>query len=216
MKALFVAVSAVALMASAPAFASNNHPNRTFVNQATENNLSQIQLGRFAIQKATKPDIKEFGRWVASDATVLNKALVSLHKLDGITPHPTTTGVLVTQPVTIAKGKKFDKQFLQEIADTSAKNMTMYRQVAGNTTSYRSHNNNNHYKASLRFYAADAMPMLQAHLIEARRLLKREGVTAAVPPATAAAPAAGAPAAGTTVPPAGTGASAAGGMGQAH
>jgi hypothetical protein len=41
-----------------------------------------------------------------------------------------------------------------------------------------------YYKPSLRYYAIDALPMLRAHLIEARRLLKHEGVSAKVPPVT--------------------------------
>lgn len=174
MKTLLAAVSAFALLASAPAFAQNNNPNRTFVDQAAASNTNQIKLGNLAAQRSTSPAVREFGRWVASDATVLNKTLTSLHKLDGITPNPAVaTGSTIVVMGSLNQ-RRFDEEFLRSVADVTVKDISLYRTVGAT-----GNNNNGNYKPSLRYYAADAMPMLHAHLVEAHRLMHLANVAGA-------------------------------------
>jgi predicted outer membrane protein len=175
MKTLLAAVSAFALLASAPAFAQNNNPNRTFVDQAAASNTNQIKLGDLAAQRSTSPAVREFGRWIASDATVLNKTLTSLHRLDGITPNPAVaTGSAIVVMGSLNQ-KRFDEEFLRSVANVSAKDIALYKTVGATGNN----NNNGNYKPSLRYYAADAMPMLRAHLVEAHRLMHLANVAGA-------------------------------------
>ena len=177
MKTLLAAVSAFALLASAPAFAqNNNNPNRTFVDQAAASNTNQIKLGNLAAQRSTSPAVREFGRWIASDAAVLNKTLTSLHKLDGITPNPAVATGNTIVVMGALNQKRFDEEFMRSVADVTAKDISLYKAVG---ITANNNNNNGNYKPSLRYYAADAMPMLRAHLVEAHRLMHLANVAGA-------------------------------------
>lgn len=190
MKKLLIATAAIALLASAPAFANNctpgnnnnngnNNAGQRFVNQAANHNLANIRLGELAAQKASKPEVKEFGRWIAADGRTLNKTLVSLCQLENFYPRPeeSTGSTMLKAELNSAKNKKFDQQFLKSVEDISASSIRMYRNEANN-------NNNNGNAPALHYYARDAMPILQAHLVEAQRLQGKKITPAAALPAT--------------------------------
>lgn len=176
MKGLLAAVSVVALLAAAPAWAQNTaHPSsqslgsqdKTFMTKAGAGNLAEAELGKLALRKAATPAVKEFGRWMMTDHTLANKRLVAIGQAIGHPLHP-----MLTQPDISLKnkleglsGRRFDTQYMQAMVKDHKKDIKAFQMEAqdGQTT-------------ALKTYAHTMLPVLKEHLAEAEQLTGGGGV----------------------------------------
>lgn len=125
MKGLLTAVSAGALLVAAPAWAQNtatesrtlSQQDKTFIQAAGAGNLAEAEMGRLAEQKATRPAIKEFGRWMATDHGFANKWLAAILREEHENFQPTLTAEQseMKRKLEGLSGAQFDQYYVQHM-----------------------------------------------------------------------------------------------------
>jgi putative membrane protein len=209
MKSLFAAVSAIALLAGAPAWAQNpahsqrlerhrarnnpaspqnaeniralNDQDRTFAKQAGGGNLAEVKLGQLAMEKAANPAIKEFGRWMMTDHGFANVRLTAITKRIGMTNF---------QPKLNAQDRHMQQKLRGLSGEQFDRQYTqmMVRDHKETIPKFRKEEQDGQNRL-LRAYAHNLLPVLRQHLAEAEQLAGTSGVaagTSAPPAATSA------------------------------
>jgi putative membrane protein len=178
MKGLLAAVSVSALLAAAPAWAQNtttgnrslSQQDRTFIHEVGAGNLAEVELGQLAEQKATRPAIKEFGRWMYTDHELMgNKWLAAILQDERESFQPTLTAeqTQLKQKLEGLSGTQFDQQYVQHMLQDHVKTVPVFEKEAK-----EGHN------PAIRAYAQDMTPVLEQHLAEVRELAVTSGVAA--------------------------------------
>ena len=207
MKGLLAAVSAIALLAGVPAWAQNStspqHPeryqartnpaspqnaesirglndqDRMFIRQAGGGNLAEMKLGQLAMEKATRPAVKEFGRWMMTDHGFANIRLAAIAERigeAGFQPKPTMQDRHMQQKLQGLNREQFDRQYTQMMVRDHKETIPKFRKEEQDGQN-----------RLLRTYAHNLLPVLHQHLAEAEQLAGTSGVVAGttVPPAEA-------------------------------
>jgi putative membrane protein len=211
MKGLFAAASAIALLAGVPAWAQNpaspqnpaslqalNSQDRMFLKQAGDGNLAEMKLGQLAMQKATSPAIKEFGRWMMTDHGFANVRLAAIGKRIGVAnfqPKLTMQDQQMQQKLQGLSGEQFDRQYTQMMVRDHKETIPKFRKEEQDGQN-----------RLLKTYAHNLLPVLHQHLAEAEQLASLSSVATGTtaPPAAMSGSSinAGAAARGMGVPPA--------------
>lgn len=176
MKGLLTAVSLVALLAAAPAWAQNMAPpnsqslssqDGTFMTKAGAGNLAEAELGKLAEQKAATPAVREFGRWMMTDHTLANKRLAAVGQAIGHPLHPKLTqqDIALKNKLQGLSGRRFDTQYMQAMVKDHKKDIRAFQMEAqdGQTK-------------EIKMYAHNMLPVLKEHLAEAEQLAGGNGV----------------------------------------
>jgi putative membrane protein len=183
MKGLFAAASAIALLAGVPAWAQNpaspqnpaslqalNSQDRMFLKQAGDGNLAEMKLGQLAMQKATSPAIKEFGRWMMTDHGFANVRLAAIGKRIGVAnfqPKLTMQDQQMQQKLQGLSGEQFDRQYTQMMVRDHKETIPKFRKEEQDGQN-----------PLLKTYAHNLLPVLDQHLAEAEQLAGSNGVAA--------------------------------------
>ena len=174
MKGLLTAVSLVALLATAPAWAQTtaspqplSNQDKTFLNKAGAGNRAEVELGRLAMRQAATPAVKEFGRWMATDHTLANKRLARIGDTIGhpIHPQPTPQDIALKNRLQGLPGAQFDTQYMQAMVQDHQKDIQAFRQEAQNGQAQM-----------LKMYARNMLPVIKQHLAEAEQLAGGNGL----------------------------------------
>ena len=178
MKGLLAAASVSALLVTAPAWAQNtatgaqslSQQDKTFIQEAGAGNLAEAELGQLAEQKATRPAIKEFGRWMYTDHDLIgNKWLAAILREEHESFQPTLTAEQkqLKQKLEGLSGTQFDQQYLEHMVQNHEKTVPIFEKEAK-----EGHN------PMIKSYAEDMTPVLEQHLAEAKELAGIGGVAA--------------------------------------
>lgn len=172
MKGLLTAVSLVALLAAAPAWANSiSHANaqslssqdKTFVKKAGDGNLAEAQLGKLAQQRAATPAVKEFGRWMRTDHTLANKRLDAIARkmaeANNFQPKLTAQDRQLKQKLQGLRGRQFDTQYMQAMVKEHKKDIQAFQKEAQDGQA-----------KAIKTYAHTMLPVLKEHLAEAEQL----------------------------------------------
>jgi len=184
MKGLFAAVSAVALLAGAPAWAQTaatpralSSQDQTFLKEAGGGNLAEVQLGRLAMQKAATPAVQEFGRWMATDHSMAGRRLAAIARFLGRPEQPTLTpqDIALKNRLQALRGPQFDRQYIRAMVMDHRKDIQAFRREAQDGQAQ-----------PLKAYAHNMLPVLDQHLAEAEQLAGAGGVVMGAPARPAA------------------------------
>jgi putative membrane protein len=109
--------------------------DRRFLQEMSEGNRAEVQLGRMAEQKASNPRVKEFGQRMANDHSKLQNQLsdfASARKV--VLPSSTTTEQqnMVTQ-LSGLSGEQFDRQYMQTMMQEHQKDIAKVQQLMAST-----------------------------------------------------------------------------------
>jgi len=178
MKGLLAAVSVSALLAAAPAWAQNtaaenralSQQDKTFIEEAGAGSLAEAELGQLAEQRAERPAIKEFGRWMYTDhgltATKWLQAILR-DEHEPLQPKLTSEQTQLKQRLEGLRGTEFDRQYIEHMVQDHEKTIPIFEKEAKD-----GHN------PWVKAYAEDLIPVLQQHLAEAKELAGTAGVAA--------------------------------------
>ena len=89
--------------------------DKRFVQEAMEGDMSEIQLGQLAQQKATSDQVKQFGQKLVDDHTKLDEQIKPIAEQMGVTP-PTDLSAkhkAVKNRLEGLSGAQFDKEFVK-------------------------------------------------------------------------------------------------------
>ncbi len=153
--------AAIALSASA-ALAQDktaNKASRTFIKNAIEGNLAEIDVGKLAQQKGTDPAVKSFGAMLVKDHGDANaKAKTAAADVNVTPPTGSSIGEKATYlKLKILSGATFDRAFAKAMVSDHQSDIKKYQKEAQKTDAVGT-------------YAKDALPTLQKHLQEAQQL----------------------------------------------
>ena len=177
MKGLLAAVSATALLVAVPAWAQNtatesrtlSQQDKTFIQEAGAGNLAEAEMGQLAEQKATRPAIKEFGRWMATDHGFANKWLAAIlrEEHENFQPALTAEQSEMKRKLEGLSGAQFDQYYVQHMVQDHEKTVPVFEKEAK-----EGHN------PAIKTYAEDLTPVLEQHLAEVKELANAGGVVA--------------------------------------
>jgi putative membrane protein len=141
-----------------------------FMKDAAADGMAEVELGRLASAKATRQDVKDFGKMMVDDHTKANEELKSLASQKG-----------VTLPTDLKAQHKAEKERLSKLSGTAfddayLKFMVSDHQKAVDAFSKESAGGKD---SETKAWAAQTLPKLQEHLSHVKQMAARKGAAAA-------------------------------------
>jgi putative membrane protein len=150
-------------------------PDSSFINEAAEGGMKEVELGKLAQSRATDSNVKAFAQRMATDHGKANKELMSLAKAKGITlpsSHPaksTETGAAGTAgskdmsgELAGLKGAEFDRAYMTNMVEDHEKDVKAFEQEAQSGQD-----------PEVKAWAAKQLPTLREHLSQAKSVRDR-------------------------------------------
>jgi len=165
MKALtvisMVAVALIALTVPAAAQVQLTEADREFVNKAAIGNVAEVELGRVAVQRASRPSVKSFGERMVTDHGRANAELATLARSKGMDVSNTldVSHQAMRDRLSGLSGADFDRAYMSEMVRDHTEDVALFERTAQTAAD-----------ADVKAYAARSLPMLREHLALARQV----------------------------------------------
>lgn len=132
-----------------------------FAMTAAQDGMTEVELGRLAVQKGTSDAVKQFGQRMIDDHTNANQQLMQLASSKGMTL-PTTLDA--KHAAMVAKfqrleGAAFDRAYAKQMVQDHRKAVDLFQKEADRGTD-----------ADLKAFASQTLPILQGHLSMAQSM----------------------------------------------
>jgi len=129
--------------------------DNSFVTKAAQGGMAEVQLGNLAQQKASNPQVKEFGQRMVTDHTKANDELKSLVASKGITlPTSLDSKDQATMDrLSKLNGAAFDRAYMEDMVKDHKEDVSEFKREAD-------HGSDPDVKA----FASKTLPVLQEHL----------------------------------------------------
>jgi len=132
-----------------------------FAMTAAQDSMTEVELGRLAVQKGMSDAVKQFGQRMIDDHTNANQQLMQLASSKGMTL-PTTLDA--KHAAMVAKfqrlsGAEFDRQYAKQMVQAHRKAVDLFQKEADRGVD-----------ADLKAFASQTLPILQGHLSMAQAL----------------------------------------------
>jgi putative membrane protein len=159
MKYVSAVIGAAALLATSPSFAADKS-DQTFVKDAIQANLAEVQLGQLAQQKGASDGVRQFGTMLATDHAANNQDATALAQSLNVTPPTAPSASQKRDYDRLAKlsGAKFDQAFAKDMVSDHKKDISQFSKEAKSKDT------------QVAGYAAKTLPDLQKHLQTAQTL----------------------------------------------
>lgn len=106
--------SGAAGSAGAATSAALTEPEMTFVKKAAASDLTEIETSRVAVQKATRPEVKQFAQQMIEDHTRLSNTMKQLASARGVQLPPRDPSVdAMVSKLNGLSGAKFDQEYVK-------------------------------------------------------------------------------------------------------
>jgi putative membrane protein len=137
--------------------------DKEFVVKAAQGGQAEVTLGNLAVQKATSPDVKNFGTQMVNDHSKANDELKQLATTKGLTL-PTDLGEHQKDADELGSksGKDFDKAYMDMMVKDHEKDVAEFDKQSKNGKD-----------ADLKAWATKTLPTLQQHLDMAKSTQKK-------------------------------------------
>ena len=134
-----------------------------FVREAALGGMMEVQLGKTAQEKATKPQVKEFGRHMQTDHSKANDELKKIAAKKGIKLPTALEGKAKTTFDKLAKlkGDEFDREYINAMVDDHKQDIEKFQQESDKGKD-----------PELKKFAQDHLPILKKHLALAEQTQK--------------------------------------------
>jgi putative membrane protein len=152
----FVATSAIA-----------DSPDSSFIKDAAEGGMSEVELGQLAQQKATNPAVKELGAMMVRDHTAANDKLTAIAKAKQV---DLPDGPSLMQKGSKAKldmmsGDSFDKSYVKGMIDDHKADIKEFQKEATQGKD-----------PEVKAFAAATLPTLKHHLQAIQSIATSAGI----------------------------------------
>jgi len=153
----------VAKTSSIPASVSKD--DATFVVNAANAGMTEVQLGQLAQQKGTMKDVKDYGAMMEKDHTAAGDKLKALAAQKNITLPSTISNDMQKNVDDLQKksGKDFDKAYISMMVDDHKKVISQFEDESKKGSD-----------ADIRAFADSTLHTLRHHLQEAEKCKKME------------------------------------------
>jgi len=133
----------------------------TFLREAAQSGVAEVQMGQLAMQNAQSPELKDFGQKLVSDHTQSNQELMQLASQKGVQV-PTVMAARdqqMLQQLSSMKGAEFDRTCDQHAVDAHVRTIRAFKLAAQRSQD-----------PDIKAFAQKTLPILEQHLLTARQL----------------------------------------------
>jgi putative membrane protein len=153
--------TAAVLLAAAGVAAAQGvgEADRDFMRNAAIGGQAEVELGNLAVQRASRPTVKEFGAKMVKDHGAANGELATLARAKGV-ELPTTLDAdhrALRDRLSAMQGAEFDRMYMQEMVKDHTQDVAEFEQAARSASD-----------PDVRAWAASKVPTLREHLALAR------------------------------------------------
>lgn len=141
--------------------------DRSFLENAAQGGLAEVEGSKLAEQKASSADVKSFAARMIKDHTMVNEELTKLASSKGYTPpkEPSVVQRTELKGLSALDGERFDKMYSSRIGVAAhEKTVKLFQEAAKNAKD-----------PDIKAFAAKHVPDLEQHLQMARDLNKKVG-----------------------------------------
>lgn len=133
--------------------------DKTFLTEAIQGNLAEIQVGKLAQQKGETQNVRQFGQMLVTDHTNANTKAESLAKNLDMTPptEPNAKQKETYNKLSKASGTAFDREFARAMVNDHKETIAKFRKEARG-------------KGDVADFAKNTLPTLEKHLHTAESL----------------------------------------------
>jgi putative membrane protein len=158
-KILIGAGLAAAIVLSAPAAWSQDKASQTFIKNAIEGNLAEIQMGELAQKNGNSEGVRSFGQMLQRDHTDANQKAMTVAKDVGVTPpnEPKAKQKAEYDRMSKVTGARFDSEFARMMVADHKKDIREFQKEAKKNDEAGQ-------------FAKETLPTLQKHLETAQSL----------------------------------------------
>ena len=149
------------LLTATAALAVPSQADKTFAMTAARSGLAEVQAGQLATQKATSPQVKQYGQTLVTDHSKANDELQQIAQQENLTlpPQPGASERSQDQQLGGMSGSAFDSAFVSdEVRDHQQAIATFQREAQSG------------HDPALKDFAQKTLPMLRQHLQMAQSL----------------------------------------------
>lgn len=136
--------------------------DRQFLMEAAYSGNAEIQSSQLAVQRARRPEIKEFAQKMVEDHTKASQELTALASAKGLTApsEPSKQHAKTIKELTDAKDADFDRRYAREMGVKAHKDtVKLFEKAASNSKDQE-----------VKAFAAKTLPTLRHHLEMAEKL----------------------------------------------
>jgi putative membrane protein len=159
MKTLTIIALTAALFGAVTPASAAGKAGQTFMKEAIQGNLAEVQMGKLAQQKGGSDDVKQFGQKLVTDHSAnLEKAKSVAQSMNMKLPtEPSAKQKAEYQKMSKLSGNQFDKQFAQHMVMDHKKDISEFQQESKKSGAAAN-------------FAKQTVPVLQQHLKIAQSL----------------------------------------------
>lgn len=135
--------------------ASVSSSDRKFMEKAAEGGLAEVELGKLATQKASAPEVKQFGQRMVDDHGKANDQLKQLATSKGVNLPTDLDRSTKREMDKLSKlsGADFDREYMKHMVSDHKKDVSDFKSEA-----------NKAKDAELKQFASSTLPTLEQHL----------------------------------------------------
>jgi putative membrane protein len=134
---------------------SLSHGERKFIEEAAKGGMAEVELGQFAQEHASNPQVKQFAQKMVQDHSKANEELRSLAQAKGVTVPSGPKHAENHEMSKLAKlqGDAFDREYMDHMVKDHQKDVKEFQKQADRAKD-----------EDVRKFAANTVPTLQEHL----------------------------------------------------
>src|SRR4028118_2289095 len=140
--------------------------DRTFVMQAGQLSMMEVELGRLAVQRGSSAGVKQYGQEMVEDHTRANQELMQLamQKKVELPTEMSTQNTALIDRLSGLSGKSFDTAYKQAMIDSHNHAIALFKAQSQQGQD-----------PQLKAWATQKLPKLQAHLEMVNQMLEEPG-----------------------------------------
>jgi putative membrane protein len=167
--ALALGTAQARAQSTAPPKTAPAEADAAFVREAATASMTEVELGRLALQKATRPEVKSYAQMLVEDHGKANEELQSLasRKQLRVPDQPKSYQKAEKARLEKLSGAAFDDAFVKSMAADHEKAVSLFSKQASSGAD-----------ADLKDWAQKTLPTLKQHLAKAQELARGKSANA--------------------------------------
>jgi putative membrane protein len=163
-KMILIAMTAALAVTSASAA---DKRDQTFIKDAIEGNLAEVQMGKLAQDKGQSDGVKSFGQMLVTDHTDANQKATAVANQIGVTPptEPNAKQKALYEKMSKLSGPAFDREFAKAMVQDHKEDIQKFQQEAKKQND------------PVGNFANQTLPTLQKHLQQAEALTNNKSTS---------------------------------------
>jgi putative membrane protein len=143
-------------------------PDSSFMKNAAEGGMSEVELGQLAQQKAASPAVKDFGAMMVKDHTAANDKLKALAASEHVSlpDSPSLMQKASKKKLDMLTGNSFDKSYIKDMIDDHKEDIKEFQKEISDGKDPQA-----------KAFASATLPTLQMHLQKIQSIAASAGIT---------------------------------------